>query len=58
MAAKFGMFVDADHSKLPTIYWLLKLYKRHYKSRIIGAPRGFGDLGRMAIYFQEAEEHW
>ena len=23
-----------------------------------GAPRGFGDLGRMAIYFQGAEEHW
>ena len=22
------------------------------------APRGFGDLGRMAIYFQEAGEHW
>ena len=25
---------------------------------IIGAPRGFGDLGRMAIYFQGAGEHW
>ena len=23
-----------------------------------GAPRGFGDLGRMAIYFQGSEEHW
>ena len=23
-----------------------------------GAPRGFGDLGRMAIYFQGAWEHW
>ena len=22
------------------------------------APRGFGDLGRMAIYFQGAGEHW
>ena len=22
------------------------------------APRGFGDLGRMAIYFQGAREHW
>ena len=21
-------------------------------------PRGFGDLGRRAIYFQGAEEHW
>ena len=23
-----------------------------------GSPRGFGDLGRMAIYFQGAGEHW
>ena len=23
-----------------------------------GAPRGFGDLGRMAIYFQGSREHW
>ena len=23
-----------------------------------GAPRGFGDLVRMAIYFQGAGEHW
>ena len=22
------------------------------------APRGFGDLGRMAVYFQGAGEHW
>ena len=22
------------------------------------ALRGFGDLGRMTIYFQGAEEHW
>ena len=21
-------------------------------------PRGFGDLGRMAIYFQGSREHW
>ena len=24
----------------------------------IGAPKGFGDLGRMAIYFQGPGEHW
>ena len=23
-----------------------------------GAPRGFGDLGRMAIYVQGSGEHW
>ena len=35
MAVKFGLFVDEDHSKLPTLYWLPKLYKRPYKSRLI-----------------------
>ena len=35
MAAKFGMFVDEDHSKPPTLYWLPKLHKRPYKSRFI-----------------------
>ena len=35
MAAKFGVFVDEDHSKLPTIYWLPKLHKRPNKSRFI-----------------------
>ena len=35
MAAKFGLFVDEDHSKLPTLYWLPKLNKQPYKSRFI-----------------------
>ena len=35
MAAKFGLFVDEDHSKPPTLYWLPKLHKRPYKSRFI-----------------------
>ena len=35
MAAKFGLFVYEDHSKLPTLYWLPKLHKRPYKSRFI-----------------------
>ena len=35
MAAKFGLFVDEDHSKLPTLYWLPKLQKRPYKSPFI-----------------------
>ena len=35
MAAKFGLFVDEDHSKLPKLYWLPKLRKRTYKSRFI-----------------------
>ena len=35
MTAKFGVFGDEDHSKLPTIYWLHKLHKRPSKSRFI-----------------------
>ena len=35
MTAKFGLFVDEDHSRLPTLYWLPKLHKRPYKSRFI-----------------------
>ena len=35
MADKFKLFVDEDHSKLPTLYWLPKLHKRPYKSRFI-----------------------
>ena len=35
MAAKFGLFFDEDHSKLPTLYWLPKLHKRPYKARFI-----------------------
>ena len=35
MAAKFGVFAVEDHRKLPTLYWLPKLYKRPYKSRYI-----------------------
>ena len=39
MAAKFGVIVDEDHSKLPTIYLLSKLHKRPYKSRFIANSR-------------------
>ena len=35
MAAKFRVFVDEDHSKLPTLDWLPKLHKRPYRSRFI-----------------------
>ena len=35
MAAKFGLIVDEDHSKLPTLYWLPKLHKLPYKSHFI-----------------------
>ena len=33
-----GLFVDEDHSKLPTLYWLPKLHKRPYKWRFIANP--------------------
>ena len=29
-----------------------------YVDKLLRAPRGFGDLGRMAISFQGAGEHW
>ena len=32
-AAKFGVFVDEDHNKLATLYWLPKLHKRPQKPR-------------------------
>ena len=35
MAAYFGVVVDEDHSKLPTLSCLAKLHKRPYKSRFI-----------------------
>ena len=35
MAAKFGVFVDEDFNKLPTLYWLPKTSYRPYKSRFI-----------------------
>ena len=35
IAAEFGVFVDEDHSKLLTLYWLPNLYRRPYKSRFI-----------------------
>ena len=32
MAAKLDVFVDGEFSKLPVLYLLPKLHKRHYKS--------------------------
>ena len=35
IAANFVVFVDEDHGKFPTLYWLPKLHKRPYKSRFL-----------------------
>ena len=35
MVAKFVVFVDDDHSKLPTLYWLPNCHKIPYKSCFI-----------------------
>ena len=35
MAAKFGVFVDENHGRLPTLYLLPQLHIRPYKSRYI-----------------------
>ena len=34
-----GLFIDEDHSKLPTLNWLHKLHKQPYKSRFIANSR-------------------
>ena len=34
MTSKCGMFVDKNHDKLPTLYWLPKLHKTPYKDNI------------------------
>ena len=38
----------------------VKMYLSHdvASGSEITAPRGFGDLGRRAIYFQGSREHW
>ena len=36
--------------------FVLEIEKKH--SATVGPPRGFGVLGRMAIYFQGAGEQW
>ena len=41
MAAKFGVYVDEDHSKLPTLYWLPKLNKIPYKPRFIAKSSSY-----------------
>ena len=41
MAAKFGLFVDEDHSKLPTFYWSPTHHKRPYKLRFIANSSAF-----------------
>ena len=54
MAAKFGLFVDEDHSKLPTIYWLPKLHKQPYKSRFIANSSSYTttELSILLTFFR------
>ena len=50
MASKFGIFVDEDHSKLPTLYWIPKLHKRPYKSRFIANFSSYTTI-ELSIFF-------
>ena len=34
-ATRFGVSVDEDQERLPTVYWLPKLHKQSHKSRFI-----------------------
>ena len=47
MAAKFGVIVDEDHSKLPTLYWLPKLHKRPYKMCLIANSSSCTELSSL-----------
>ena len=45
------------------IYLVISQTQAHFRQfngtyAIIRAPRGFGDLGRKAIYYQGAGDHW
>ena len=49
MAAKFGVFVVDDHSKLPAVYWLPKLHKRPYKSYFIADSSSCNTTTELSI---------
>ena len=53
MAAKFGVFVDEKHDKLPTLYWLPKLHKISYKSRFIANSSSF-TATELSVFLPEA----
>ena len=50
IAAKFGVFVDEDHSKLPTLYLLPKVHKWPYKLRFIANSSSFTTTD-LSIFF-------
>ena len=63
--------LSASNEKFPQMYlrdlvfdtvdgllWYVLISNSAEKATSSGAPRGFGDLGRMTIYFQGAGEHW
>ena len=45
MVSKFGVFAAKDHSKLPMLYWLPKLHKRPYRSRLIANSSPYTTTG-------------
>ena len=50
MAAKLRVFVDEDHSKLPTLYGLPKLHKRPHKSHFIANSRA-STTTELSVFF-------
>ena len=48
--AAFVVFADHDHSKLPALCWLSKLYKISYTSRSIANYSSF-DTIELSIFF-------
>ena len=51
--------INLDRNKLLNQITYLSIFKINKMPKTMnGPPRGLGDLGRMAIYFQGAGEHW
>ena len=50
------MFVDEDHSNLPTIYWLPKLHKRPYKTSFI-ANSSSCTITKLSILLTAIKNH-
>ena len=56
MAAKFVVFVDEDHNKLPTLCWLSQLHKIPCTSRFVANYSSFTttELSTILTFFRTA----
>ena len=56
----FARHAFVSHQYIGSLLFFGKIYLSAHMITVLKqrAPTGFGDLGRMAIYFQGAREHW